>query len=277
MRGSHAEALGTADDPEYGEVTGAFIRAAQDERQAAADALLNGAPSGRSHARTRVSRFRRLIRREAPAAVSQLLAGPVTASQLLVPADSDEPGEFTGIVSTYEAEAEPLGEEAFARPETGEPREDEAAGRIVAERADLARMYVPPEIAAVPWGLWDTPASREPMRYVPDLHADLTDLAVFREALRSRTRSGASQCLCGAQVTGQTWGERMARVAIHLLSPLERAALAFAAWPRAADAAASGTEAAPGTPEPPEIATAMEACDAVNPVPAAMAGEDVTP
>jgi hypothetical protein len=319
MRGSHADALGTADDPEYGEVTGAFIRAAQGEHKATADALLNGEPAGphylaaanrqaladangRGHARTRVPRFRfRRARRQDPPPVSQLLA-----------AEDDEPGEFTGVVSEYAPEALPA--EAFARPATAEPREDEAAARVVAERADLARMFVPPEISAVPWGLWDSPAHREPMRYVPDLTADLTDLPGFREALGRRTRSRASQCLCGTPVTGQTWGERMVRAGHHLLAPAEIAAFTFGAAPRAAidvdvertewdgttigwggvqvrtpdgtgdalnraDAAlaagagTSGTEPAPGTPEPPEIATAMEACDALNPVPAAVPQE----
>jgi hypothetical protein len=249
--------------------------------------------------------------------VSQLLEAPLTASRLLDLADISDTGTFTGIVRRHEAEAEPLGEEAFARPAAAAPRENEAAERIVAERADLARMFVPPEISAVPWGLWDSPAHREPMRYVPDLTADLTDLPGFREALGRRTRSRASQCLCGTPVTGQTWGERMVRAGHHLLAPAEIAAFTFGAVPRAAidvdvertewdgttigwggvqvrtpdgtgdalnraDAAlaagagTSGTEPAPGTPEPPEIADAMEACDALNPVPAALSGEDVT-
>jgi hypothetical protein len=247
-------------------------------------------------------RFRFLRKDRAPA--SQLLAAPVTALRLPDLADISDTGnvtpvtaagtgplgwplvrdaigvrpatggemvgEFTGIIRAYEDEAEPISEEDFARPATGATREVDAAERIVAERADLARIYVPAAINAIPLGVWDTPANREPMRYVPDLHADLTDLPMFRAAMSRRTRCHAGQA------AGQTWGERMVREGTRLLAPSEIPAFTFAAAPQAADAEASGTEPYPGTPEPPEIATAMEACDALNPVPAELAGEDAT-
>ena len=55
-------------------------------------------------------------------------------------------------------------------------------------------------------------------RPAADLCADLADLPVFREALGQRTRCRAGECLCGHLVTGDTWGERMVRVGIHLLA-----------------------------------------------------------
>lgn len=311
MRDSHAEALGTADDPEYGEVTGAFIRAAQVEHKATADALLNGEPAGphylavanrqaladahgRGHARTRAPRLRfPWARRGDPAPVSQLLA-PAAAPSGISPSTpeapedgelrADEPGDFTQAISRYQSEALPP--EAFTRPATGELREDEAAERVVAERAELPRMYAPAAISAIPLGVWDTPANREPMRYVPDLPADLTDLPDFREAVRRCTRSGpVSASACEAEkVDGQTWGERMVRRAMHLLAPPEIAAFTFGAADLIAEAEAPGTEPDPGTPEPPGAGTpdpaaqadgpeAAEACieayDALHPVPAA--------
>ena len=80
------------------------------------------------------------------------------------------------------------------------------------------------------WGL-TLPDNRAPMAreyvpepYTPDLCADLADLAIFREALSLRTRCHAGECLCGHPVTGETWGERMVRAGIHLLTGNEAAA-----------------------------------------------------
>lgn len=85
-----------------------------------------------------------------------------------------------------------------------------------------------------PWGPWDTPDGLlmderalldgrvapgyvpGPMPYVPDVAADLTYLPVFRAAVERRTRHRAKECLCGCQVDGQAWGERMVAVAGHL-------------------------------------------------------------
>jgi hypothetical protein len=176
-------------------------------------------------------------------------------------------GEFTGIIRAYEDEAEPISEEDFARPATGATREVEAAERIVAGRADLARPYAPPAISAIPWGMWD--ADRAPMRPSPVLilAADLTELPAFRGALAVSTAS-ARECLFGCRIDGGTWGERMVCAGTRLLAPQR---LWCGTAPQA-DAEASRREPYPGTPEPPEIATAMEACDALNPVPAELAG-----
>lgn len=188
--------------------------------KADAEALL--AAASRGHARTRTSRFRFpwQPRGETPA--------PLAGSQLLAAPD-DEPGDFTQAIGLYESEAEPYGEEAFARPAAREPREHEAAGRILAERAD-PRPYAPPAISAIPWGMWDTGAS-EPVRpvYVPDLPADLTDLPAFRETLSRRTRRNAGECLCGDPVAGQTWGERMVSAGDHMFSLPAGAAFTFPA------------------------------------------------
>jgi hypothetical protein len=265
---------------------------------------------------TRTPRFRflRKDRGKASAPASQLLTAPVTALRLPDLADISDTGnvtpvtaagtgplgwplvrdaigvrpatggemvgEFTGIIRAYEDEAEPISEEDFARPATGATREVEAAERIVAGRADLARIYVPAAINAIPLGVWDTPANREPMRYVPDLPADLTDLPEFREALRVHTRSGPVPASgCGPWlVDGQTWGERMVAAAGRLLVPQATDTEPVPVPSPPADTETSGTEPEPdpGTPEPPEVAAAMEACDALNPVPAEMAGEDAT-
>jgi len=91
-------------------------------------------------------------------------------------------------------------------------------------------------ISTEPWGPpWDLPDGLfmnerdhyeppqrpylpEPEPYTPDLCADLADLPVFREALGMRTRCHAGECLCGQPVTGDTWGERMVRAGINLLT-----------------------------------------------------------
>jgi hypothetical protein len=126
------------------------------------------------HARTRTTRFARWLRparKAAPAPVSQLLEAP---------ADISDTGTFTGIVRAHESEAEPLGEEAFARPATAAPREDEAAARVVAERADLARIYAP--------------ENREPMApstpYRWDHRADFRDLPLFKSTVRAACKAG---------------------------------------------------------------------------------------
>ena len=58
----------------------------------------------------------------------------------------------------------------------------------------------------------------EPEPYTPDLCADLADLPLFRETIGRRTRCHAGECLCGHEVTGETWAERMVRAGIHLFN-----------------------------------------------------------
>jgi len=253
VTGRHGDAL--AADPV---IAGDIARA-----RAEAEALI----AAHGHARTPASRFARWLRparKAAPVPVSQLLEAPLTASRLLDLADISDTGTFTGIVRQHESEAEPLSEEAFARPATGATREVDAAERVVAERADMARIYVSPA-GTDPWGPWD---NGQPYPPSPGIAADLTDLPVFREAISRRTRCRAGECLCGTETAGQTWGEGMVAEGIHLLAPAEIAAFTFGAPQDDGAETACVTWTGPdGTPEPPEIATAMEACDAPNPVP----------
>ena len=246
MTGRHGGAL--AEDP---------VIAADIARARAEAARLLAAHSRAGTRPPRLARWLRMPRKKAAAErVSQLLAAPDE--------DRSDTGTFTGIVRRHESEAEPYSEEAFARPAAAAPREDEAAARVVAERADMARIYVSPA-GTGPWGPWD---NGQPYPPSPGIAADLTDLPVFREAISRRTRCRAGECLCGTETAGQTWGEGMVAEGIHLLAPAEIAAFTFGAPQDDGAETACVTWTGPdGTPEPPEIATAMEACDAPNPVP----------
>ena len=57
-----------------------------------------------------------------------------------------------------------------------------------------------------------------PEAYAPDLLADLKELPAFRDALGRSTRRHAGECRCGHPVTGDTWGARMVRAGIHILT-----------------------------------------------------------
>jgi hypothetical protein len=52
-------------------------------------------------------------------------------------------------------------------------------------------------------------------RHVAD---ELTHLPAFREALARSTRNHAGECLCGDEMSGATWGERMVRAGVHMLT-----------------------------------------------------------
>jgi len=131
----------------------------------------------------------------------------------------------------------------IARPEVLDAPAAEAQARWPRVTPDEDQQYIatltmpaPGSLAETePWGPWDRPDGLlmdERDEYVPparpylpadevpvpDLCADLSDLPAFRDALSRRTRCHAGECLCGQQVPGDTWGERMVRAGIHLLA-----------------------------------------------------------
>lgn len=71
---------------------------------------------------------------------------------------------------------------------------------------------------ALEWGPWDSAPGQMRPSPVLILAADLTELPAFREAMAMRTRNRATECLCGDELAGQTWGERVMREGIHMLS-----------------------------------------------------------
>ena len=161
-----------------------------------------------------------------------------------VPPDADEPGEFTDAIAEYGDSPDPWTRGVLQRPVPEAVREDCDPEPTMAVRAtDLAddlpaeapgpRPFAPENAPFVvsrwSWGTWDTQES-QPIRYMPDLSADLRDLPGFREALARRTRNSATQCLCGDPIYGRTWGERMVRAGIHIRhSETERTLAAAAA------------------------------------------------
>jgi len=173
-------------DPETDYDTGAYF-AGYAAREAEAAGTVRG------HARPRAPRsgiLARLRRRNTPAPAVEA-EDPLTASRLLDLADISEPGEFTQAVNRYAEVSPALPPEAFARPAAQEPRENEAAARILTERADLARMYAPAAVPATPWGAWDGPENREPLApYRWDHRADFRDLPLFRSTVRAACKAG---------------------------------------------------------------------------------------
>jgi hypothetical protein len=145
---------------------------------------------------------------------------------------SDEEGEFTGIVNSYRPEPLPFRTPVLNRPqpapevahENYDPERTQAvspvdlADDLPADEPPSVRPYAPPEARAIPWGTWDTDPGPLLPQPVLALAADLTELPDFREAMSRSTRNQASQCLCGDGIAGQTWGERMMREGIHMLS-----------------------------------------------------------
>jgi hypothetical protein len=164
---------------------------------------------------------------------------PLTASRLLDLADISGPGDFTQAVAAYEQARAKAGPGPFAgsvldrpAPEVAHEPYDpeptmavspvELADDLAADEPHDPRPYAPEAISSLPWWPGDAPGwqAREPMRPSPVLilAADLAELPAFREAMAMRTRNQAAECLCGSEMAGQSWGERMMREGIHMLS-----------------------------------------------------------
>jgi hypothetical protein len=172
-----------------------------------------------------VTRIRGLFRGhdEVPAPPSLLLA--------------DRPGEFTAAIAAhkspvpqslnvmdrapvyrYDSEVAQADQEDI--PTSGFVPQDMPEGVVHYDSVEPARPFTPPAISAIPWAAWDTPANREPMRtpFARHVADELTHLPAFREALAMSTRNHAGQCLCGDEISGEEWGERMVRQGVHMLS-----------------------------------------------------------
>jgi len=205
--------IGDDDDDPYGETTRGWLRAAQDQHQAEAQDAIDSAVTGnailpaRSHARTRRSWLPPRFRRQAPGPVRTTLIAdrPAPAAALPAPEPRD-PDRTVGYVGPEHLQH-------------GTQHDDSAPPD--------PRPYVPepvasPAISALPWWTGDAPGwqAPEPMRHSPvlALAADLTELPGFRETLARSTRNRAAECLCGDEMTGDVWGERMMRQGIHMLS-----------------------------------------------------------
>jgi hypothetical protein len=151
--------------------------------------------------------------------------------------DADGPGAFTAAIADWKSPV-PRGLNVKDRsplytydtdvaqadqvdvPTSGFVPQDVPEGVVHYDSVEPARPFTPPAISAIPWAAWDTPANREPMRtpFARHVADELTHLPAFREALARSTRNHAGECLCGDEMAGPTWGERMVRAGVHMLT-----------------------------------------------------------
>ena len=108
------------------------------------------------------------------------------------------------------------------RPETEtdlDPEETTVLASLQERVAEVAPEPLAPVTRDLLWEVLDGLRALDVSEpHTPDLLADLKELPAFRTALGMCTRRHAGECRCGHPVTGDTWGTRMVRAGIHILT-----------------------------------------------------------